>query len=88
MTMEATIEPMVWFDPNGWFKDEEPTAKAEFVEDRRVVIVDGVAGYVSCPDCIVDERVSDAELLTLAHSGEAEISCNRCKDTGKVWVSV
>lgn len=82
------VEHMTWFDPNGWFKDEEPEAEEEFIEKRRVVVVDGVAGYVTCPDCVADERVSDAELLVIEHSGEAEINCNRCKDTGIVWVSI
>ena len=72
--MTDQIATMTFFDPEG--------------EDRRVVLVDGVAGYVACPDCCADERIDDDQLLRMAHGGETEIDCIRCKDTGKVWVSV
>lgn len=92
----TTVAQMTWFDQNGWFKDEEPEAEAEFIEERRVVVVDGVAGYVSCPDCTADERLTDTDLLALdweqpvGPDGDlwAGVDCNRCKDTGKVWVSI
>lgn len=100
MALDArNIVQMQLYQPLGCFHDEEPEeypADAENDWPSRVVIVDGVAGYVPCPDCMADERITDAELLdptfdgdhTWAQDNGRPANCILCKDTGKLWVSI
>jgi hypothetical protein len=88
-TAEHTLVQMQIVIPNGCVKDYSPKSAEEYAWEARVVSVDGVAGFICCPDCIADERVSDVEMLKLNnHSGGSEYGCILCKDTGRMWVSL
>lgn len=62
----------------------------------RVVLVDNIAGYIACPDCMADDRISDQEILDKSFDGDHTwaiesgnpANCILCKDTGKMWVSI
>ncbi len=91
----GVIEQMrIYHDENPEDGDGETIAVNEWLS--RVVVVDGVAGFIACPDCMADERISDEELLDPSFDGDhawaAEnghpANCILCKDTGKLWVSI
>lgn len=72
----------------------EPEAENDWLS--RVVIVNGIAAYIACPDCMEDEEISDEEILDKSFDGDHTwaiennhpADCILCKDTGKMWVSI
>jgi hypothetical protein len=99
MPNDVSLKEMHVYQPVGYLHDDDPEGVPAGAEEdwlARVVVVDEIAGYVSCPDCMADERISDAELIdpnfdgdhTWARENGHPANCVLCKDTGKMWVTL